>query len=176
MKTTTMSFRIEPQVKSSAERLFAGLGLSITDAVNIFIQQSILQNGIPFDIKYPEDSFYSATHLDLLDARFKEADKQKPEKTFTLEEWEKFIDEKINFTTSAWQDYIDWQSKDKQILKRVNQLIIEILRDPFVGIGKPEPLRYRSDNAWSRRIILEHRIVCRIKENEIEIIEIGTHY
>lgn len=60
----------------------------------------------------------------------------------------------FNFTEQAWQDYISWQQEDKKTLKRINRLIEDIKRNPFDGIGKPEPLKYRYSGAWSR---LKHR-------------------
>ena len=58
----------------------------------------------------------------------------------------------INFTDEAWEDYLSWQQEDRKILKRINRLIEEIKRQPFEGIGKPEPLKYQYAGAWSRRI------------------------
>ena len=57
----------------------------------------------------------------------------------------------FNFTEQAWKDYLSWQQEDKKTLKRVNRLIEDIKRNPFEGIGKPEPLKYRYSGAWSRR-------------------------
>ena len=63
----------------------------------------------------------------------------------------------LKFTEDAWKDYCYWQSQDKKTLKRINTLIKEIQRDPFAGIGKPEPLKYDFQGAWSRRIDAENR-------------------
>ena len=82
----------------------------------------------------------------------------------------------LNFTPSAWEDYQWWQSKDKKTLKRINSLIKEILRDPFQGIGKPEPLKENLSGYWSRRITGEHRIVYKVDNDNITIIQCRNHY
>jgi toxin YoeB len=65
----------------------------------------------------------------------------------------------VSFREQAWIDYLCWQQTDKQILKRINLLIKDIQRDPFSGIGKPEPLKHQFSGFWSRRINDEHRLV-----------------
>ena len=80
------------------------------------------------------------------------------------------------FADKAWEDYIYWQQNNKQILKRVNMLIKEIKRDPFSGIGEPEPLKYNWSDYWSRRVTLEHRIVYKVKDNNLFIVQCRYHY
>ncbi|HIP29414.1 Txe/YoeB family addiction module toxin [Hydrogenimonas thermophila] len=80
------------------------------------------------------------------------------------------------FAEQAWEDYLYWQQQDKKILKRINLLIKEIKRDPFNGIGDPEPLRYNWSGYWSRRITREHRLVYKVVENEIWIAQCRYHY
>ena len=63
----------------------------------------------------------------------------------------------IQFTTHGWKDYLYWQAKDKAVVKRINQLIKDITRSPYEGIGKPEPLKFDLMGLWSRRITKEHR-------------------
>jgi toxin YoeB len=82
----------------------------------------------------------------------------------------------ICFRERAWQDYVYWQQTDKQILKRINLLIKEIERDPFSGIGKPEPLKHQFAGFWSRRINDEHRLVYTFTDNELIIIQCHYHY
>ena len=65
----------------------------------------------------------------------------------------------LKFTEDAWTDYCYWQTQDKKTLKRINKLIKDIQRDPFTGIGKPEPLKYDYQGAWSRRIDAENRLI-----------------
>ena len=76
----------------------------------------------------------------------------------------------------AWEDYLYWQSKDKKTLKRINLLIKDIDRNGYDGIGKPEALTGSLKGYWSRRIDEKNRIVYRIKENKIEILQCRTHY
>jgi len=77
---------------------------------------------------------------------------------------------------SAWNDYLYWQKENKSILKKINQLIKDIERNPFDGIGKPEPLKANLSGWWSRRIDGTHRIVYRIVENNLEIAQCKEHY
>ena len=80
------------------------------------------------------------------------------------------------FTDESWEDYLYWQSTDKQMLARINQLIKDISRDPFKGIGKPEPLRFKYKGFWSRRIDNEHRLIYRIEGKQIQIVKCRYHY
>ncbi|CAG9296308.1 Txe/YoeB family addiction module toxin [Celerinatantimonas diazotrophica] len=80
------------------------------------------------------------------------------------------------WASSAWEDYLYWQQTDKKILKRINQLIKEISREPFEGIGDPEPLKHQWTGYWSRRINREHRLVYKAKENEVLIAQCRYHY
>lgn len=83
---------------------------------------------------------------------------------------------KINFTHSAWQDYLFWQKNDRKIVKRINQLIEDICRHPYSGIGKPEALKYDLQGYYSRRINSEHRIIYTAEGKEITIISVRFHY
>ena len=76
----------------------------------------------------------------------------------------------------AWEDYLCWQTQDKKILKRINQLIKDIDRNGYEGLGKTEPLKYELQGYWSRRIDDEHRLVYRIVDNNIEIVSCRLHY
>ena len=78
--------------------------------------------------------------------------------------------------TITWEDYLYWQVTDKKMLKRINQLIKDISRNPFDGIGKPEPLKENLTGFWSRRINDEHRLVYVAEDNEILIISCRGHY
>ena len=80
------------------------------------------------------------------------------------------------FTENAWEDYVYWQSIDKKIVKKINDLIKDIHRDPFDGIGKPEALKYDLSGYWSRRIDHEHRLVYQVVENELLIYSCRYHY
>ena len=80
------------------------------------------------------------------------------------------------FSDKAWQEYMYWQNTDKQILKKINQLIKDIKREPFEGIGKPEPLKYELSGFWSRRISDEHRLVYEVSQSYISIVSCRFHY
>lgn len=82
----------------------------------------------------------------------------------------------LQFSDEAWQDYLHWQHTDRKLLKRVNELIKAIQRDPFQGIGKPEPLRHALAGYWSRRINDEHRIVYKVGGNVLMIAAARYHY
>ncbi len=83
---------------------------------------------------------------------------------------------KIIFLEDAWQDYLYWQNTDKALLKKINALIKEIERQPFEGSGKPELLRHNLSSWWSRRINLEHRLVYKIDNDAIVILQCRYHY
>ena len=83
---------------------------------------------------------------------------------------------KILFADKAWDDYLHWQGNDRQILKRINELIKDIQRSPYQGIGKPEPLRHALSGYWSRRITDEHRLVYRVENQTILIAQARFHY
>jgi toxin YoeB len=83
---------------------------------------------------------------------------------------------KIIFSELAWEDYLYWQQTDKRLLKRTNELIQAIQRDPFVGIGKPEPLKHGFSGYWSRRINDEHRIVYKVQDEALLIAQCRGHY
>ena len=83
---------------------------------------------------------------------------------------------KLVFSEHAWEDYLYWQKTDKKVLRRVNQLIKDIQRTPFEGIGKPEPLKHSLSGYWSRRITDEPRIVYKVTEDSILIAQLRYHY
>lgn len=83
----------------------------------------------------------------------------------------------VLFTAEAWEDYLYWQHTDKKTLKKLNALIKDIQREPFSGIGKPEPLRHHLQGCWSRRITDEHRLVYEIEsDNTVKLIMCRYHY
>lgn len=83
---------------------------------------------------------------------------------------------KLAWTDEAWSDYLYWQSQDKKTLKRINRLIDDTKRDPFKGVGKPEPLRENLSGFWSRRIDETHRLVYAADDNYLTIIACRYHY
>jgi len=82
----------------------------------------------------------------------------------------------IQWDFDAWEDYLYWQTQDKKTLKRINQLVKDISRSPFEGIGKPEPLKENLAGFWSRRIDEEHRLVYVVEESTVLIISCRGHY
>ncbi len=83
---------------------------------------------------------------------------------------------KLTFSEQAWEDYLYWQSHDRRTLQRINALLKEIMRTPFSGTGKPEPLRHALSGYWSRRIDGEHRLVYKAVADEILIAQARYHY
>ena len=83
---------------------------------------------------------------------------------------------RLVFTTRSWDDYLYWQKNDKRMVRRINDLIKDIQREPFEGIGKPEPLKHQLQGLWSRRIDEEHRLVYEIAEDEWRVIACRYHY
>ncbi|MFQ5638285.1 MAG: Txe/YoeB family addiction module toxin [bacterium] len=83
---------------------------------------------------------------------------------------------KVLFHDNAWEDYLYWQQTNKKILKRINNLIKDIQRHPFEGIGKPESLKFDLSGRWSRRIDREHRLVYRVQGDTIFIQQCRLHY
>ena len=82
---------------------------------------------------------------------------------------------KILWTDESWEDYLYWQKNDKQKLKKINELIKAIKRDPFDGLGKPEKLKFKVD-VWSRRINIEHRLTYQIFNDTLCIVTCRFHY
>lgn len=82
----------------------------------------------------------------------------------------------ISFMPEAWQDYLYWQTQGKKTLKRINQLLQDIIRNGYEGIGKPEPLKNEFQGFWSRRIDETNRIIYRIDNGQIIIVQCRTHY
>lgn len=82
---------------------------------------------------------------------------------------------KLLFAAEAWEDYLYWQRQDKRIVERINKLIREVQREPFAGIGKPEPLKHALAGFWSRRISDEHRMVYCIEGDALMIAQLRFH-
>jgi toxin YoeB len=82
----------------------------------------------------------------------------------------------LAWAENAWEDYLYWQQTDKKILRRVNALIKDIQRHPFNGFGDPEPLKHNWTGYWSRRIDREHRLVYKVMDESIVIVQCRYHY
>jgi toxin YoeB len=83
---------------------------------------------------------------------------------------------KLIFAAEAWEDYLYWQRQDRRTLERINKLIRETQREPFAGVGKPEPLKHALSGFWSRRITDEHRMVYKLEEGALLIAQLRYHY
>lgn len=83
---------------------------------------------------------------------------------------------KLIFSENAWEDYLYWQKTDKKLLNRINKLIKETKRQPFGGLGKPEPLKHGLAGYWSRRINDEHRMVYKVTDDALLLAQLRYHY
>ena len=83
---------------------------------------------------------------------------------------------RLIFSDAAWEDYLYWQTQDKRMVVRINKLIKEVQREPFVGIGKPEPLKHPLGGYWSRRITEEHRMVYKVEGDSMLLAQLRYHY
>ena len=82
----------------------------------------------------------------------------------------------LSWAEKAWEDYLYWQQTDKTVLKRINTLIKDIKREPFDGLGDPESLKHNWSGYWSRRINREHRLVYKVKDDSLVIVQCRYHY
>jgi toxin YoeB len=82
----------------------------------------------------------------------------------------------LAFTPTGWEDFNYWSDTDRATFRKIRSLIREILRTPFEGTGKPEPLKYQVGNVWSRRITQEHRLVYAVEDQQIVILAARFHY
>ena len=83
---------------------------------------------------------------------------------------------KLIFSDDAWDDYLYWQNNDRKIVERINKLIQEVKREPFSGLGKPEPLKHALSGFWSRRITDEHRMVYRVEADALLLAQLRYRY
>jgi toxin YoeB len=83
---------------------------------------------------------------------------------------------RLIFADEAWENYLHWQKHDKKMLDRINKLIAEVQREPFAGVGKPEPLKHALAGFWSRRINDEHRMVYKIEGNALLLAQLRFHH
>ena len=83
---------------------------------------------------------------------------------------------RLLFDEAAWDHYQHWLKTDRRMLDRINKLIREVQREPFTGVGKPEPLKHALSGYWSRRISDEHRMVYRVQDDTLRIAQLRYHY
>lgn len=82
----------------------------------------------------------------------------------------------IQFSSKGWEDYLYWQETDKKTLKKLQELMKDVSRSPYEGIGKPEPLKHALRGFWSRRITDEHRLVYKVEGNVLYVVQARYHY
>ena len=83
---------------------------------------------------------------------------------------------RVSFEERGWEEYLYWQTQDKRTLKKINALLKDMNRNPFSGIGKPEPLKNNLSGYWSREIDYANRIVYKVENNQLIIVQCGGHY
>ncbi|MCU0769537.1 MAG: Txe/YoeB family addiction module toxin [Burkholderiaceae bacterium] len=83
---------------------------------------------------------------------------------------------KLVFSDEAWEDDLYWQKQDRRMVERIDRLVQEVKRDPFSGVGKPEPLKHALAGFWSRRLTDEHRMVYRVEGDSLQIAQLRYHY
>ena len=83
---------------------------------------------------------------------------------------------KLSFYERAWDDYLYWQKTNHKTLDKINQLLKQVTRTPFDGEGKPEPMKHQFANCWSRRINHEHRLVYRVEDDVVYVMQCRFHY
>ena len=83
---------------------------------------------------------------------------------------------RLVFAELVWEDYLYWQKQDRKLVERINKLIEATARDPYSGVGKPEPLKHALSGFWSRRINEEHRMVYRVERDQLQIAQLRLHY
>jgi len=83
---------------------------------------------------------------------------------------------RLAWTPAAWEDYLYWQKQDRKMIERINTLIQETMREPFTGVGKPEPLKHALAGFWARRITDEQRMVYRVEDGSLLAAQLRYHY
>ena len=83
---------------------------------------------------------------------------------------------RLIFADAAWDDYLYWQKQDRRMVERINKLIRETQREPFTGIGKPEPLKHALAGYWSRRITDEHGMIYKVEADALLLAQLRYHY
>ena len=148
---TTISLRMDDQMKKELDEMCEAMGMNISTFYMIYTKKALRDRRIPFDIEAPADPFYSEQNMQQRVSN-------------------------ISFSEDAWEDYLYWQLQDKKTLKKINELLKEIQRTPFSGKGEPEKLRGDLNGKWSRRINFKDRLVYEISDETIIVIQCKGHY
>jgi toxin YoeB len=164
MAKAMVNFRLDTDVKQNMEQVCAEIGLSMTEAFTVFAKTVIRERRIPFELT--AEPFYSKSNLDHLRRGVAALNDGQGAEHKLIKVW----------LAEAWEDYVDWQDQDEQTLQRINGLIQDIEREPFAGIGQPEPHKGDLAGFWSRRIDNSNRLVYRVRDGKLEIISCKGHY
>ena len=157
-QAVNVNFKLDADVKKSMEQACSDMGLSMSAAFTIFAKKVGREKRIPFEVS--ADPFYSESNIRYLEQKMADY------KAGKIIQWD----------FDAWEDYLCWQTQDKKMLKKINQLVKDISRNPFEGIGKPEPLKGNLTGFWSRRIDGEHRLVYAVEDDKVLIFSCKGHY
>ena len=172
MAQALVNIRMDENLKKDMEATCQELGMNMTTAFTIFAKKMTRERRIPFEVSV--DPFYSDANMNYLKNIIVDIESGKSQ----LKEHELIEDQwmKLLWDDSAWDDYLYWQTQDKKTLKKINALIKEIQRNPYEGVGKPEPLKENLSGWWSRRIDEENRIVYKEQDGSIIIAACKGHY
>ena len=159
MAQTTVSIRMDNDLKNSFDHICNELGMSMSTAVTMLAKKMTREQRLPFELSV--DPFYSEQNQARLRKSIAEM-----EATLMIKAW----------TEEAWEDFEYWTTQDRKVLKRILQLLKDIDRNGYEGIGKPERLSGDLSSYWSRRIDDANRIVYRIDGEVVKIFQCGSHY
>lgn len=165
--TVNINFKLNADDKRLMENVCRELGLSMSAAFTIFAKKVGREHRIPFEVS--ADPFYNPENI----SRLKKSIAHMEETGGTIHGFRSMIKA---WTDEAWEDFEYWSKQDKKTLKRILQLLKDIDRNGYNGIGKPEPLKGDFSGYWSRRIDDCNRIVYRIDGNIMRIVQCGSHY
>ena len=169
MAQTNVNIRMDEELKKQFDSFCSDIGMSMTTAFCVFAKKAVRERRIPFEITADNDPFYSSENI----SRLKKSIAEMERTGGTIHEVNLMIK---SWTDEAWEDFEYWTRQDKKTLKRILQLLKDIDRNGYDGIGKPERLSGELSSYWSRRIDDCNRLVYRIDGNIVRIVQCGSHY
>ena len=165
MAQTTVSIRMDNDLKNNFDHICNELGMSMSTAVTMLAKKMTREQRLPFELSV--DPFYSEQNQARLRKSIAEMEAAPSTRSiWMIKAW----------TEEAWEDFEYWTTQDRKVLKRILQLLKDIDRNSYEGIGKPERLSGDLSSYWSRRIDDANRIVYRIDGNVVKIVQCGSHY